>query len=85
MLKFIIIRLLELCRWNVADRFQQPAIIEPVDPFQGCIFDRFQVLPWSTWPDDFGFEQAIDRFSQGTIVESPTLPLLLKIVVCCAH
>jgi hypothetical protein len=40
-----IIRLFQLRRWYVANRFQQPSMIKTVDPFQGGIFNGIDVLP----------------------------------------
>jgi len=36
---------LELGRWDVADRLQQPAVVEPVDPLQGGVLDVVDALP----------------------------------------
>ena len=43
-------------------------IIEPVHPFQGCIFDSVYVAPWPTPANDLRFEQADDRLGQGIVV-----------------
>ncbi len=36
------VRQFQFHRRHVADRFQQPTVIEPVDPFQGCVLDGLQ-------------------------------------------
>jgi hypothetical protein len=36
------------CRRDVADGFEQPPVIEPVDPFQRRVFDRFEIVPRPT-------------------------------------
>lgn len=35
-----IIRLFKLHRRNVADRFEQSPVVEPIDPFEGGVFHR---------------------------------------------
>ena len=54
--------------WNVADRFEQAPVVEPVHPFQGGEFDSLQAAPWSTAADHFGLVEAVDRLGQGIIV-----------------
>lgn len=51
---------------DIADRFQQSAVIEPLDTFQCGIFDFVDVVPRSTAADDFIFEQAEGRPGHGT-------------------
>jgi hypothetical protein len=36
---------LELGRWDMPDRLQEPAVVEPVDPLQGGVLDLVQALP----------------------------------------
>ncbi len=54
--------------WNVADRFEQAPVVEPVHPFQGGELDGFQASPWAASPDHFGLVEAVDRLGQGIIV-----------------
>jgi len=50
-----IIRLFQL-RWqHVADRFQQPMVIEPIDPFQGGVLDRVEMPPRPSPVNHFRF------------------------------
>lgn len=44
-------------RRYVTDRFQQPAMVEPVDPFQGRVFHGLQLAPRSGAENDFRFVQ----------------------------
>ena len=55
-------------RWDVADGLQQPAVVEPVDPFQRREFDALEGAPWPTAMDDFGFVEAVDRFRESVVV-----------------
>ena len=48
-------------RRDVADWLQQPAMVEPVDPFEGRVFDRLERSPRSTAMDDLGLVEAVDR------------------------
>ena len=53
---------------DVADGLQQPAIVEPVDPFQRCELDGLERAPWSTSVDDLGLVETVDRFGEGIVV-----------------
>ena len=53
--------------WDVSDRFEDPAVVEPVDPFQGGIFDVVESSPWSSSIDDFGLVEAVDCLSHSVI------------------
>src|SRR5579863_1133046 len=53
---------------DISDRFEQPAIIEPVDPFQGGELDRLDVAPGAAPVDDLGFVKTIDRLGEGVVV-----------------
>jgi hypothetical protein len=59
---------LELCRWDVADRFQEPAVVEPVDPLQGGVLDLLEALPGAAAADQLGLVQPNDRLGQGVVV-----------------
>ena len=54
--------------WDVADGFEDAAVVEPVDPFQGGVFDVVEVLPWSLASDDFGLIEADDRLRHCVVV-----------------
>ncbi len=54
-------------RRDVPDRLEQTAVVEPVDPFEGGIFDGFEVAPRSATVDDLGLEEAADRLGQGVL------------------
>ena len=48
MISFLsIIPFFGLGRRDISDRFEQPAIVEPIDPFQGGELDGFEVSPGS--------------------------------------
>ena len=44
------------------------AIKQPVHPFQCGELDSFEVLPWSSAMDDFGFVETVDRFGESIVV-----------------
>ena len=56
-----IILLFGFGRRDVADVRQQPAMVEPVDPFEGGVLHRFEGSPGSTAMDDLGLVEAVDR------------------------
>ena len=64
-----IIALLSFSWRDVAERLHQPAMVEPVDPFQCCELDGFERSPWSTSMDHFGLVQAIDGLSERVVVK----------------
>lgn len=53
------------------DGLQESAIVEPVDPDEGSIFDGIHRLPWALSMDDPSLIQTIDRLSQGIVVRVP--------------
>ena len=53
---------------HIADGFEQPAGVEPVDPFEGGEFDSLEAPPWSAPVAHLGLEQAVDRLSQRVVV-----------------
>jgi hypothetical protein len=66
-----IIRLLELRRRYVADRFQNTSVVEPVDPFECLEPNRPNLSPRAAATDHLGFAEPNDRFGDG---ESPVVP-----------
>ena len=44
---------------EVADRFEQPAMIEPIDPFEGGKLDGFESAPRPAPMDHLGLEQIL--------------------------
>ena len=55
-------------RRDVADGLQQPAMVEPVDPFEGREFNGFEGSPWSTPMDHLGLVEAVDRLGESVVV-----------------
>ncbi len=43
---------------DVADRLEQAAVVEPVDPFEGCELDCLQAAPRPSAVNDLCLEQA---------------------------
>ena len=50
---------------DIPDRLEKPAIIEPVDPFEGGELDRFEAAPGAAPMDQLGFVEAVDGFGEG--------------------
>src|SRR4051794_1034935 len=63
-----IVAFLGFCWRDVADGLQQPAIVEPVDPFQRRELDGLEVAPWSASMDDLGLVKAVDRLCESIFV-----------------
>ena len=55
-------------RRDVADGFQQPAMVEPIDPFERGIFDGFEAPPRSSPVDHLCLVEAVDRLGQSIVV-----------------
>ena len=53
---------------DIADRFEQPPMVEPVDPFKRGVFDSLEAAPGSTPVYDFGFVKAVDGLGQGVVI-----------------
>lgn len=63
-----IVRRLEFGRRHVADRFEQTAMVEPVDPFQRCASDGLRAAPRPAMMDDLGAVLADDVLGEGVVV-----------------
>jgi hypothetical protein len=53
---------------HVADRFEEAAVVEPVDPFEGSELDRLKALPWAKAVDDLGLVEAVDGLREGVVI-----------------
>ena len=51
-------------RWDVADRFEQASVVEPVDPFQCCELDGFERAPGSAPGYYFGLVETVNGFGE---------------------
>ena len=56
---------------DVADGLQQSPVVEPVDPFQGGVFDGLEGSPRPSSVDHLGLVEPVDRFGQGVVVTVP--------------
>jgi hypothetical protein len=54
--------------WDVSDRLEQTAVIEPVDPFQRRQFDRLRAAARAAAIDHLGPEQAVDGFGERIVL-----------------
>ncbi len=64
----LIVRRLEFYGWHVAERFEQAAVVEPVDPHDGRVLDAVDVAPWTSSPNHLGLEQADDGLGERVVV-----------------
>ena len=55
-------------RRDVADRLQNPPVIEPAYPFQRRELHGLERAPWATPMDDLGFVEAVDRLGESIVV-----------------
>jgi len=63
-----VVALLGLGRRDVADGLHQPAIVEPVDPFQGRELDGFERPPRPAPMNDLGLVKSVDGLGQSIVV-----------------
>ena len=52
----------------MADRSEQAAVVEPVDPFERGHFDGRRSRPGSLPPDHLGFVKAVDGLGEGVVI-----------------
>jgi hypothetical protein len=64
---FCVVRRLELSWRNIAERLEQAAIVEPIDPLQRGELDGLAALPRPATVD-LGFEERVDGFGEGVVV-----------------
>ena len=64
-----ILAFLCFCGWNVADGFEQSAVIEPVDPFERGVLDSFKRRsPGAAPMDDLGLIEVVDGLGQSVVI-----------------
>ena len=56
------------CWWDVSYWFEESAVVEPVDVFEGGVLDLVEVLPRSAFVDEFCLVEADDGFGEGVVV-----------------
>ena len=47
---------------------EQPAVIDPVHPFERGVFDGFKRSPRATAVDDLGLKTAFDRLGRSVVI-----------------
>ena len=57
-----------LCRRDVSDRREDPAVVEPFDPFERGELHGLITSPGAAPPDDLGFIKAVDRLGERIVV-----------------
>ena len=50
--------------WDVSDRFEQAAVVEPIDPFEGGHLDGFAAAPRAAPMDHLGLVETVDGLGQ---------------------
>ena len=53
---------------NLAERLQQAAVVEPVDPLDRREFDAVDVAPRAAAANDLGLVEANDGLNEGVVV-----------------
>src|SRR3954451_7809802 len=57
--------------WDVADRLEEAAIVEPVHPFEAGELDGLDAAPRASTSDDLGLEQTDHRLGEGVVIGIP--------------
>jgi hypothetical protein len=60
--------------WDVAAVLGQAAVVEPVDPFGGGVFDGVQGVPGAAGFDELGLVKPVDGLGQGVVVAVAVVP-----------
>ena len=68
MLQQGVVAFLGFCRRDVADGLQEPPVVEPVHPFQGCELDGLERAPRPAPMNDLGFVQTVDGLGESIVV-----------------
>lgn len=55
-------------RGDVSDGIEETSVVEPVDPFEGGVFDGFHRFPWIAPPAGFSPKETVDRLGEGVAV-----------------
>ena len=55
-------------RRNISNGLEQTPVVEPIDPFERCVFDGFDGAPRSASMDDLRFEETVDGFRQSVVI-----------------
>lgn len=69
-----IVRRFGLGRRLVSDRLEDPAVVEPIDPLEGCELHRFEALPRAAGSNHLGLVQPDDGLGQGVVVRIANAP-----------
>ena len=67
-LLLLIVHLFELGRWYVANRSQEPLLVEPGHPVESGELDIVDSLPRAVLSNDLGLVQADHRFGQCVVI-----------------
>jgi hypothetical protein len=67
--RLVMIARLVFGRRYVANRFEQPAVVEPIDPVERREFDRLEIAPLSLQANHLRFEKPDDRFTDAVLAE----------------
>ena len=73
-LVILIIEFFLLNRSQVADRFEQPAMVEPLHPFQQRLLHSPEMAPRAASANDLGLVQPEDRFRERIVVAVADAP-----------
>ena len=64
----------ELDWGNVSDRLEEPPVVEPVDPFERCELDFFEVSLRAIRANGLCLVEAVDGLGEGIVVRMPDGP-----------
>ncbi|GBR55384.1 hypothetical protein AA106555_2015 [Neokomagataea thailandica NBRC 106555] len=60
-----------LCGCDITDGRENTAIIEPIDPFEGCKFNVAFSFPWPLPIDQLGFVETVNRLCERIVIGIP--------------
>ena len=59
---------LGFCGRDVPDGLENASVVEPVHPFEGCIFHGLEAAPRATSVNDLGLEETVDRLGKRVVI-----------------
>jgi hypothetical protein len=70
------VELFELGGWDLAVGFEEAAVVEPVDPFEGRVLEVVEAAPGFAVSDELGLVQPDDRLGEG--IDAPIVKYLSR-------
>ena len=74
LLRLPMVRRFGLCRKPVPDGLEEPSVVEPVDPLEGCELHRIEASPRASRSNHLRLVQPNDGLGQGVVIRIANAP-----------